>query len=192
MPSSAALPGYTNLHQAAREIGIKHATLASQIRQLEDVTGTTLLHADPDGIITLTTDGEQFARDVVQVLDARGAGSASRRSRVSRDGPVTAELPLWWGEIPRSSPVTRGGPQLIPFSGGLAHHSPRCRSRASSSSRRPVLVITPSPLSCGTTARHVAGFRHSTLISGWAALNRSSLITWSTYPAGTSRNKHYS
>jgi len=82
MPSSAALPGYTNLHQAAREIGIKHATLASQIRQLEDVTGTTLLHADPDGIITLTTDGEQFARDVVQVLDARGAGSASRRSRV--------------------------------------------------------------------------------------------------------------
>ena len=46
-----ALPGQPGLHYAARELGIRHATLASQIRQLEAVTGTTLLHTGPDGTI---------------------------------------------------------------------------------------------------------------------------------------------
>ncbi len=64
------LPGQPSLRDAARHLGINHATLASQIRQLEDVTGLTLLRADPDGTITLTADGEQFARDVRPVLDS--------------------------------------------------------------------------------------------------------------------------
>ena len=65
-----ALPGQPSLRHAARHLGIKHATLASQIRQLEDVTGITLLRADPDGTITLTADGEQFARDVRPILES--------------------------------------------------------------------------------------------------------------------------
>ena len=65
-----ALPGQPGLHRAARELGIRHAILASQIRQLEAVTGTTLLRTSPDGTITLTADGEQFARDVRPVLES--------------------------------------------------------------------------------------------------------------------------
>ncbi len=65
-----ALPGQPSLHHAARHLGIQHATLASQIRQLEDVTGITLLRAAPDGTITLTANGEQFARDVRPVLES--------------------------------------------------------------------------------------------------------------------------
>ena len=64
-----AIPGQPGLHHAARELGIEYATLASQIRQLETVTGTTLLHTGLDGRPTLTDDGEQFARDVRPVLD---------------------------------------------------------------------------------------------------------------------------
>jgi DNA-binding transcriptional LysR family regulator len=43
-------------------------------------TGTTLLHAGPDGTITLTADGEQFARDVIPVLNmlARADGGHTR------------------------------------------------------------------------------------------------------------------
>jgi molybdenum-dependent DNA-binding transcriptional regulator ModE len=63
-----ALPGQPGLRHAARQLGIRHAILASQIRQLEDATGTTLLRTEPDGTITLTADGEQFARDVAPVL----------------------------------------------------------------------------------------------------------------------------
>jgi hypothetical protein len=47
-----ALPGQPGLHHAARELGIRHAILASQIRQLEAVTGSTLLRTGPDGTIT--------------------------------------------------------------------------------------------------------------------------------------------
>jgi DNA-binding transcriptional LysR family regulator len=47
-----------------------NVTLASQVRQLEDITRTTLLHTSPDGTITLTVDGEQFARQVVPVLES--------------------------------------------------------------------------------------------------------------------------
>jgi hypothetical protein len=35
-----------------------------EVRQLEDVTGITLLATRPDGTVTLTPDGEQFARSV--------------------------------------------------------------------------------------------------------------------------------
>ena len=41
----------------------------SPIRQLEDVTGIALLHTEPGTPITLTTEGEQFARDVLPALD---------------------------------------------------------------------------------------------------------------------------
>ncbi len=40
---------------------------------LRAVAGTTLLRTEPDGTITLTTDGEQFARDVAPVLDMLAA-----------------------------------------------------------------------------------------------------------------------
>jgi hypothetical protein len=57
----------------ARELGVgQFAELVLDVagwrRQREDATGTTLLRTGPDGIITPTTDGEQFARDVVPVL----------------------------------------------------------------------------------------------------------------------------
>jgi len=65
-----ALPGQPGIHHAARQLTIRHAILASQIRQLEAVTGTTLVRTGPDGTITLTADGEQFARDVRPVLES--------------------------------------------------------------------------------------------------------------------------
>ncbi|MGH3232175.1 MAG: hypothetical protein ACRDOH_02635, partial [Streptosporangiaceae bacterium] len=64
------LPGQPGLHHAARHPGIKHATPASQIRQLETATGITLLRAGPDETITLTAAGEQFARDVRPILES--------------------------------------------------------------------------------------------------------------------------
>ena len=73
-----ALPGQPTLLHAAREIGIKRATLDSQIRQLEDATGTTLLHTGPDAI-TLTADGKQFARAARPVLESF---TQSRRNNV--------------------------------------------------------------------------------------------------------------
>jgi DNA-binding transcriptional LysR family regulator len=36
-----------------------------QIRQIETTTGTTLLRTSPGKPITLTSDGEQFARDAL-------------------------------------------------------------------------------------------------------------------------------
>jgi len=74
------LPGQPSLRHAARHLGIDHATLARQIRQLEDVTGITLLRTAPDLTITLTADGEQFARDVHPILESL------TRSRKSKDG----------------------------------------------------------------------------------------------------------
>jgi hypothetical protein len=43
------------------------------VRQLEAAAGTTLLRTGPDGTITLTLDGQQFARDVAPVLDMLAA-----------------------------------------------------------------------------------------------------------------------
>jgi hypothetical protein len=74
-PSAAAstatpAPGQPSLHHAARQLGIRHAVLADRVRQLEDVTGITLLTTRPDGTVTLTPDGEQFARNVRPVLES--------------------------------------------------------------------------------------------------------------------------
>lgn len=63
-----ALPGHPGLQDAARHLGIRHAGLLDQIRQLETTTGITLLRPGQGGTITLTADGEQFARDVIPVL----------------------------------------------------------------------------------------------------------------------------
>jgi DNA-binding transcriptional LysR family regulator len=68
-----ALPGQPGLPHAARQLGIRHAILASQVRQLEAAAGTTLLRTGPGGTITLTTGGERFARDVAPVLDMLAA-----------------------------------------------------------------------------------------------------------------------
>ena len=72
-----AIPGQTGLHHAARELGIRPAILASQVRQLEDAAGITLLRTQPDGTIPLTADGGQFARNALaafnMIVDAREA-----------------------------------------------------------------------------------------------------------------------
>jgi DNA-binding transcriptional LysR family regulator len=73
-----ALPGQPGLHHAARQLGIRHAILTSQIHQPETTVGTTLLRTGPDGL-TLTADGEQFARDITPVLDVLSSGSARER-----------------------------------------------------------------------------------------------------------------
>jgi hypothetical protein len=72
-----ALPGQPSLHSAARDLGIRHAILASQVRQLEAATGTTLLRTEPDGTITLTADGEQFARNALAALNMAGSAHDS-------------------------------------------------------------------------------------------------------------------
>ena len=74
-----AIPGHPSLQHAARHLGIKHATLAGQVRQLEAITGITLLHTRPGTTITLTEDGEQFARDVAPVLKILTAGPAREK-----------------------------------------------------------------------------------------------------------------
>jgi hypothetical protein len=78
-----ALPGQPGLHHAARELGVRHAILASQIRQLEAVTGITLLHTSPDRTITLAADGEQFALEVSPVLESL---AQSRKSKDDNHG----------------------------------------------------------------------------------------------------------
>ena len=64
-----ALPGQAGLNQAARQLGIRNALLASQVRQLEAAVGTPLLRTRPDGQLALTAYGERFARDVTPVLN---------------------------------------------------------------------------------------------------------------------------
>jgi hypothetical protein len=49
-----ATPGQPSLQHAARQLGIRHALLAGQVRQLEAVVGTELLRTGPDGQLTLT------------------------------------------------------------------------------------------------------------------------------------------
>ena len=71
------LDGQPGLHHAARERGIRHALPASPVRQLGDMTRTTLLRTSPDETITLTADGEQFASDVRPVLESCSPGRSS-------------------------------------------------------------------------------------------------------------------
>lgn len=73
-----ALPGQPDLHRAAPQLGIRHAILASHIRQLEAVTGTPLLRTGPDGMIALTPDGQQFARDVRPALESLDQSKKSK------------------------------------------------------------------------------------------------------------------
>ncbi len=42
-------PGHLSIRDAARQLGIKHAALASQIHQVETAAGTALLHHTPGG-----------------------------------------------------------------------------------------------------------------------------------------------
>jgi DNA-binding transcriptional LysR family regulator len=65
---SQASPALQGLQDAARHLGIRHAALLDQIRQLETTTRLRLLRIGQGGTITLTADGEQFARDVIPVL----------------------------------------------------------------------------------------------------------------------------
>jgi Bacterial regulatory helix-turn-helix protein, lysR family len=79
-----AAPGHPSLNHAARHLGTRHATLTSQIRQLEAITGTTLLHTHPGAPITLTSEGELFARDALTVLDILHANDTESTWPTSR------------------------------------------------------------------------------------------------------------
>jgi len=78
-----ALPGQLSLNAAARQVGIRTANLASQVRQLEAVVGTALLRTGPDGGLALTAYGERFARDIALVLDALATASGGHASAPS-------------------------------------------------------------------------------------------------------------
>jgi DNA-binding transcriptional LysR family regulator len=52
-----------------------------EVRQLEDVTGITLLATRPDGTVTLTPDGEQFARSVRPVPESLARTPATHHER---------------------------------------------------------------------------------------------------------------
>lgn len=77
-----AIPGQPSLQHAARQLGIRHALLASQVRQLEAVVGTELLRTGPDERLTLTACGRLFARDVAPVLEllAQSRNQATRHT----------------------------------------------------------------------------------------------------------------
>jgi Bacterial regulatory helix-turn-helix protein, lysR family len=78
-----AIPGQSSLQRAARQLGIRHALLAGQVRQLEAVVGTELLRTGPDERLTLTAYGRIFARDVAPVLESL----AQSRSQATRHTP---------------------------------------------------------------------------------------------------------
>lgn len=81
-----ALPGQASPHSAARQLGIRHAILASQIRQLETVTGTALLRTGPNGMIVLTPDGGQFA--AMSVPSSKPSRSPARRTPITHHEPA--------------------------------------------------------------------------------------------------------
>jgi hypothetical protein len=75
--------GHPGLTHAASHLGTRTSILASQVSQLEAVTGAALLHTGPDGRLALTRHGEQFARDAMPALEAlsqRPPGPAGSRS----------------------------------------------------------------------------------------------------------------
>ena len=78
-----AIPGQSSLQRAGRQLGIRHALLAGQVRQLEAVVGTELLRTGPDERLTLTAYGRIFARDVTPVLESL----AQSRSQATRHTP---------------------------------------------------------------------------------------------------------
>ena len=78
-----AIPGQSSLQRAARQLGIRHALLASQVRQLEAVVGTELLRTGPDERLALTAYGRLFARDVAPALESL----TQSRSQATRHTP---------------------------------------------------------------------------------------------------------
>ncbi len=72
------LPGQPSLRHAARQLGIRHALLAGQVRQLEAAAGITLLRTAPDGTITLTHAGEEFACHALAALTMAESAHDSR------------------------------------------------------------------------------------------------------------------
>jgi DNA-binding transcriptional LysR family regulator len=52
-----------------------------EVRQLEDVTGITLLATLPDGTVTLTPDGERFARSVRPIPESLVRTPAAHHER---------------------------------------------------------------------------------------------------------------
>jgi hypothetical protein len=77
------LRGQPSLQHAARQLGIKTALLAGQVRQLETTVGTALLRTGPDGQLALTAYGQRFARDIRPALES----PAQSRSQTTRHSP---------------------------------------------------------------------------------------------------------
>src|SRR3984957_11780819 len=69
--------------KAARQLGIRHAFLAGQVRQLKAVVATELLRTGLDERLTLTAYGRLFTRDVAPALESL----APSRSQVTRRTP---------------------------------------------------------------------------------------------------------
>jgi DNA-binding transcriptional LysR family regulator len=65
-----AVHGQSSHQHAARQLGIRHALLAGQVRQLEAVVGTALLRTRPGGQLALSAYGERFAREVRPALES--------------------------------------------------------------------------------------------------------------------------
>lgn len=83
--------GHPSLQSAAHHLGTRAFILASQVRQLEAATGTTLLHADPDGRLTLTSHGQQFATDAMAALERLRQSSASKKTSHATSPQPTPE-----------------------------------------------------------------------------------------------------
>jgi hypothetical protein len=77
------LPGQPSPQHAARQLGIRTALLAGQVRQLETTAGTALLRTGPDGRLTLTAYGQRSARDVRPALESL----AQSRSQTAGHAP---------------------------------------------------------------------------------------------------------
>jgi hypothetical protein len=102
-----AIPGQPSLQRAARQLGIRHALLASQVRQLEAVVGTELLRTGPDERLTLTACGGSSPATWLQSWNhSRNLGtrppdthrdhdhSAQMLNQPALTHPAAAQLPL--------------------------------------------------------------------------------------------------
>jgi hypothetical protein len=77
--------GHPSLKHAASHLGIKTSILASQVSQLEAITGAALLHTGPDGRLALTRHGKQFVRDATPALEALAGRSRAGKAATQRD-----------------------------------------------------------------------------------------------------------